>query len=87
MFLTPLEAQSRGKTLEMITEKRMQNMVRLENKNIIFADKIHFEKSQTKGTNSKRRGCENNNSIFKDRLNRSGNMQNPQNAGRKKKYV
>ena len=46
MFLKPLEAQSRGKTLEMIIEKRMQNMVHFENKNIIFVDKIHFEKSQ-----------------------------------------
>ena len=46
MFLKPLEAQSRGETLEMIIEKRMQNMVHFENKIIIFVDKIHFEKSQ-----------------------------------------
>ena len=44
VFLKPLEAQSRGKTLEMIIEKRMQNMVHFENKNIIFVDKIHFER-------------------------------------------
>ena len=42
MFLKPLEAQSRGKTLEIIIAKRMQNMVRFENKNIIFVAKIHF---------------------------------------------
>ena len=34
------------KTLEMIIVLRMQNMVRFENKNIIFVDKIHFENSQ-----------------------------------------
>ena len=44
--MKPLEAQSRGKTVEIIIEKRMQNMVHFENKNIIFVDKIHFEKSQ-----------------------------------------
>ena len=43
MFLKPLEAQSRGKTLEMIIAKRMQNMVHFENKNIIFVAKIHFD--------------------------------------------
>ena len=46
MFLKPLEAQSRGKTLEMIIEKRMQNMVRFENKNITFVYEIHFGKSK-----------------------------------------
>ena len=48
VLLKPLEAQSRGKTLEMIIEKRMQNMVHFENKNIIFVDKIHFEKRKQK---------------------------------------
>ena len=43
MFLKPLEAQSRGKTLEIIIAKRMQNMVHFENKNIIFVAKIHFD--------------------------------------------
>ena len=43
MLLEPLEAQSRGKTLGMIIEKRLQNMVRFENKNIIFVAKIHFD--------------------------------------------
>ena len=46
MFLKPLEAQSRGKTSETIIEKRMQNMVHFENKNIISVDKIHFEKKE-----------------------------------------
>ena len=45
MFLKPLEVQSRGKTLEIIIAKRMENMVRFENKNITFVDEIHFEKS------------------------------------------
>ena len=43
MFLKPLEAQSRGKTQEMIIVLRMQNMVHFENKNIIFVAKIHFD--------------------------------------------
>ena len=81
MFLKPLEAQSRGKTLEIIIVLRMQNMVRFENKTIIFVDKIHFEKKQQ---NEQMRGCENKDLIFKDRLNRPGNMLNPQNARQKK---
>ena len=44
MFLKPLEAQSRGKTLEIIIAKRMQNIVHFENKNIIFADKYILKK-------------------------------------------
>ena len=46
MFLKPLKAQTMWKTLEMIIAKRMQNMVHFENKNIIFVDKIHFEKNK-----------------------------------------
>ena len=60
MFLKPLDSQSRGKTLEMIIEKRMQNMVHYENKNIIFVDRIHFEKSQKKLRIVKTGGSENN---------------------------
>ena len=43
MVLKPLEAQSRGKTLEIIIVLRMQNMVHFENQNIIFVAKIHFD--------------------------------------------
>ena len=46
MFLKPLDSQSGGKTWEMIIKKRVQNMVRFENKNITFVYKIHFEKNQ-----------------------------------------
>ena len=53
VFLKPLETQSRGKTSEMIIEKRMQNIVHFENKNIIFVAKIHFEKRQKKWRNWK----------------------------------
>ena len=43
MFLKPLKAQTMWKTLEMIIAKRMQNMGQIENKNIIFVGKIHFD--------------------------------------------
>ena len=43
MFLKPLKAQTMWKTLEMIIAKRMQNMGQIENKNIIFVAKIHFD--------------------------------------------
>ena len=48
VFLKPLEpgGPERGKTSEMIIEKRMQNMVRFENKNMIFVANIHFEKNK-----------------------------------------
>ena len=47
-FLKALEAQSRGKTVETIIKRDMQNMVHLENKNILFIDKVHFGKCQKK---------------------------------------
>ena len=43
MFLKPLKAQTMWKTLEIIIAKRMQNMGQIENKNIIFVAKIHFD--------------------------------------------
>ena len=43
MVLKPLKAQTMWKTLEMIIAKRMQNMGQIENKNIIFVAKIHFD--------------------------------------------
>ena len=43
MFLKPLKAQTMWKTLEMIIAKRMQNMGQIENKNIMFVAKIHFD--------------------------------------------
>ena len=43
LFFKSLKARSRGKTLEMIIARRMQNLVHFENKNIIFVIKIHFD--------------------------------------------
>ena len=48
VFLKPLDSQSGGKTWEMIIKKRMQNMVRFENKNITFVYKMLFGKSLNK---------------------------------------
>ena len=43
LFFKSLKARSRGKTLEIIIARRMQNLVHFENKNIIFVIKIHFD--------------------------------------------
>ena len=43
MFIKALGVLSRGKTLEMTIEKRMQNIVYFESKNIIFVVDLHFD--------------------------------------------
>jgi len=43
VFIKALGGMSMGRTLEITIEKRMQNMVYFENKNIIFVVDLHFD--------------------------------------------